>query len=229
MIIDPAPQNSLEWIAARAGVVTASEMDNILTPEFAERKGEMRRSYMCRKLAEKWLRSALLGFSTLDMDFGKILEEECLPMFELETGLKLTTVGLCLTDDRKVGASPDALIGEDGGLEAKCPKAETHIKYLLDGGVPKDYLVQIHAALYVTGRPWWKFVSYHRRMPLLVVHVLREERIQSLIAAALEGFLAQFDDAYSRLQKINGGPPGRRVTIPIPKPEPCEFVSETPT
>lgn len=209
MIIHPAPQHSLEWLCARAGVITASEMDNILTPTFAARTGEMRQTYLCKKLAERWTGSPLPGFQSIDMEFGNILEEECLPYFSLETGLEVQRVGLCLTDDGRAGASPDALIGEDGGIEAKCPRPENHIKYLLNGGVPKDYLVQVHSALYVTGRPWWKFVSYARRLPLLIVTVKRDNEIMAKIAAALAEFIHDFDSEFERLCTINGGPPRR--------------------
>lgn len=217
MIIHPAPQHSLEWLTARAGIVTASEMDNILTPTFKARDGEMRHTYMCKKLAERWTGSPLPGFSSIDMEFGNILEEEAIPYFSLETGQDVQRVGLVTTDDGRAGASPDGLIGEDGGLEAKCPRAENHIKYLLAGGVPKDYLVQVHSALYVTGRQWWKFVSYSRRLPLLIVTVKRDDEIIEKIGAAIGEFLTDFDASYERLCEINGGPPRRlppRQTVP---------------
>lgn len=223
MIIHPAEQNSLEWLAARAGVITASEMDNILTPEFKLRVGEMKRSYMCRKLAEKWLGNPIAGFMSMDMDLGKILEAECLPLLELEQNIEIQRVGLLLSDDGKIGCSPDGLIGDDGGVEAKCPRAETQTKYLLDGTVPKDYIVQVNAALYITGRAWWYFVSYHRRMPLVLIKVERDEKIMSSIGEALELFLAQFDAGWKRLCEINGGPPLR---TPASRPEPRREVED---
>lgn len=222
MIIHPAQQHSLEWLTARAGVITASEINNILTPTFKARDGEMRHTYMCKKLAEKWTGSPLPGFSSIDAEFGNILEDEGIPCFSLETGLDVERVGLCLRDDGRVAASPDGLIGEDGGIELKAPRQETHIKYLLAGGVPKDYIVQVHSALYVTGRPWWKFVSYARRLPLLIVTVERDEEIIQKIEDALEPFLSDFDAAYTRLCEINGGPPRRAV----PKPTPTPYVSD---
>jgi hypothetical protein len=211
VIVHPAAQNSLEWLCARAGVITASEMSNILTPTFKERDGEMRGTYMCCKLAERWMGSPLPGFSSIEMDFGKILEDELIPLYTFEYDQEVKRVGLCLTDDGKVGASPDGLIGEDGGLEAKCPLAQTHVKYLLAGTVPKEHIVQVHAEMYVTGRSWWNFVSYHRRMPLLLVRVERDEEIQEKIKNALASFLADFEIAYAKLIESNGGPPVRQA------------------
>lgn len=226
MIIHPAPQSSLEWLSARAGVITSSEMDNILTPDFKQRTGELRRTYMCQKLAERWLGSPLPGFSSIDTDFGRILEEECIPRYELEREIAVTRVGLCLTEDGRCGASPDGLIGDDGGVEAKCARAETHLKYLLANEVPKDYTVQVHSAIYVTERKWWDFVSYHRGIPLLVVRVEREEAIMGKIHSAVELFLRDLDDAYERLIDLNGGPPKRTRFDQAPQPE---FQSEMPS
>lgn len=220
MKIDPSAQNSLEWLLARSGVVTASEMDALITPKFKIKTGEGPKSYLAQKVAEKWIGGPLPSFMTLDMEFGKILEEECLPAYEFQTNDTITRVGLCLTDDGRVGCSPDGLLGDDGGIEAKCPRPDTHVKYLLNGEVPDDYLVQVHAAMYVTGRPWWRFVSYHRRLPMLILTVQRDEEKQAIIAEALTMFLAYYDDAYNRLCDINGGPPARFAKPTEPEPQP---------
>jgi hypothetical protein len=203
-------QGSLEWLAARAGIPTASEFDQLLTPEFEIRKGQMPATYLARKVAEKWLGGPLPGFSSLDMEFGKILEEEAIPWYELEFGETIQRVGLVTTDDGRVGCSPDGLIGEDGGIEVKCPEPTAHVKYLLDGDVPKDYRAQVHGAMFVTGRAWWKFVSYRRHFPPVVLTVFRDDDIQAKIAEAVEAFLPRLDRAMERLGAMNGEPRARK-------------------
>lgn len=219
MKIHPAQQNSLEWLIARAGIPTASEWDALLTPEFTIRKGEMPKSYLARKVAEAWTGGPLPGFNILDMDFGKILEEEAAPWYTLETGETIQRVGLITTDDGKVGCSPDGLIGDDCGIEIKCPAMHTHVGYLLKNEVPKDYVVQVHGAMFVTERPRWKFLSYCRHFPALILEVERDDEIQEHIAEALALFLAQFESAMARLTDLNGGPPRKRQTIQQPKPQ----------
>ncbi len=217
MIIHPAQQGSLEWMMARAGIPTASEFDALLTPEFKIRTGEMPKTYLAKKVAEAWTGGPLPSFQGFDMDQGQILETEAIPFYELETGEKVTRPGLCLTDDGAVGCSPDGLIGDDCGIEIKCPEMHSHVRYLLAGEVPKDYLAQVHGGMFVTGRSRWKFLSYRRHFPPLIVTVERDEEIQEQIASALALFLGQMQVAMERLEELNGGPPAHRIAKqPIP-------------
>jgi hypothetical protein len=150
-------------------------------------------TYLYKKICEK-----ALGFSSdqggsWEMGQGSILEHEAVPWFEFTQEIKVERVGFCTTDDGRVGASPDGLIGEDGGIEIKCPQPEAHLRYLLEGELPKEYAAQVHGCMYVTGRKWWKFVSYSRQFPALVVHVERDDAIQASIRLALSNFLQKFD------------------------------------
>jgi hypothetical protein len=211
-------QNSLEWLLARAGVVTASEFDSIMTPEFKPRTGETVKSYLALKLAEWWTGGPMPGFNTIDMEFGKIREDEAIPTYTLETGIAIQRVAFITTDDGKIGCSPDGLIGDDSGIEVKCPLPQTHVKYLLSGIVPKDYAAQVHGAMYVTGRSHWVFMSYSPRFPLLIIDVERDEEIQEKIGSALGDFLEMLAEAQERLIALNGGPPRRlEPSVPIVK------------
>ncbi len=231
MIISPHKQGSVEWMQARAGIPTASEFDRLVTPEFKIRDGEMPKSYLAGKLAEAWQGAPLLSAVTFDMDMGNILEDEAIPWFELEYGKPVERVGLITTDDGLIGCSPDGLIGDGNGIEIKCPRVETHVRYLLDGKLPKDYGPQVHGAMFVTGRPCWTFLSYRRHFPPLVLTVERDEEIQEKLAEALALFLAKFQTARERLEEINGGPPRRRHVQRTFDPDPVTangFESDRP-
>jgi len=213
MIIHTAfAQNSLEWINARAGVVTASEFASLLTPAFKPRTGAMVDTYLARKIAEKW-QGPLPGFMSVDMDLGKILEEEAKPFYTLTTGEEIQSVALITNDAGTVGCSPDGLIGDDGGIEIKCPEPTNHVKYLLSGGLPDDYAAQVHGALYVTGRKWWKFMSYRRGFPPFIITIERDERIMGIVHEAVTDFLELLDTGYRQIVIANGGPPRTRPAI----------------
>lgn len=193
-------QGEQEWLTARLGKVTASEADKILTPEFAIRTGETPKTYLAQKLAERILNRPLEGFSTFETEQGEILEMEARRWFKFEHNHKVREVGFIDHDDGRCGCSPDALLDDDGGLEIKAPQPTNHVKYLLDGKLPKDYVVQVHFSLYVTGRKYWKFVSYRRRFTPFVLTIERDERIMKQIAMALQKFYADFDAALDRLE-----------------------------
>ena len=218
-------QGSVEWTLARAGVPTASEFDNLLTPEFKIRTGQMPQTYLAKKVAEAWTGGSLIEFTTFDIEQGRILEDEAIPWYELEFGEKVERVGFITTDDKRAGCSPDGLIAE-GGIEIKCPAIHTHVGYLLAGELPKDYACQVHGSMFVTGAPWWKFLSYRRRMPPLMLTIFRDEEIQAKIGAALVAFSTNFKIAMARMKQINGGPPTR--TAFQPKPSPAESFDVIP-
>lgn len=219
MIISPHAQGSVDWSIARSGIPTASEFDNLVTPEFKIRTGEMPKTYLAKKIAEAWTGGPIASLNTFDMDQGKVLEEEALPFYELETSTPVNRVGLITTDDGRMGCSPDGLIGEHSGIEIKCPAVHTHIGYLLNGTLPKEYAAQVHGSMMITGRKQWKFLSYCRRFPALMLTIERDEEIQATLREALNKFFAAFDEAWARLVEMNGGPP-KRMVPPAPRFQP---------
>lgn len=163
----------------------------------------MPRTYLCEKVAEKWRGQPLPGFSAWSTEQGELLEAEARSWYALEyDDEEMTRAGFCESDDGKAGCSPDALLGESAGLEIKCPGAVNHLKWLLDGGLPKDHAVQVYTSLYITQRPWWRFLSYHRGFPKLVVTVQTDPEIMEKIQSALEKFHITFDTAMTRLRQI---------------------------
>lgn len=198
------PQGSEEWHKLRACVPTASEFDALISPTFQKRVGQMPHTYLCKKVAEKWQGGPLPSYAPFGaMEQGKILEEEAIPWYELEYNVTIQRPGFCTTDDGLIGCSPDGLIGDDGGIEIKCPFAETHVKYLLGGLVPNEYMAQVHGSLYVTGRKWWKFVSYRRGFPALVLTIERDEDVMQAFDDVLGEFLEKFDEAMQTMKELD--------------------------
>lgn len=217
-IID-VEQGSFEWLEARAGIPTASEFDALVSPTGKIRTGQTPRSYLARKVAEWWLGGPLPEFGSVAMDYGKVLEEEARPAYALHANVDVRQVGLILSDDGRVGCSPDGLIGDDSGVEIKCPSPQTHTAYLLAGELPDDYVLQVQGSMYVTGFQRWTFVSYCRRFPLFVLSVERDPGIQDVLENALAGFFELFDDAKERWVKRHGP---RFIDRPkAAKPEPA--------
>jgi len=195
-------QGEAEWLQLRVGKVTASELGELVTPLFTARKGETPHTYLCKKVAEAYRGKPLPDdqFYSHDTEQGQMLEDEARRCFVFTFDHdKISHPGFCEHDGGRFGCSPDALLGDDGGLEIKCPKAKTHVKYLINGELPDDYAAQVHGCMFVTGRPKWTFLSYHRSFPPFVIEVMREERIIESITLALSTFEKAFDEAFDKL------------------------------
>ncbi len=196
-------QGHIDWFKLRMGIPTASELGNLLTPEFELRKGEMPKSYAYSKVAEAWSGKPLITTGNWNTEQGEILEGEGIPWFELEYDKKVKTVGFITTDDGRCGCSPDGLIlNDECGLEIKCPSAPVHVKYLVNGALPKEYAAQVMGSMFVTGFKKWIFVSYRRGFPELVLEIQRDEKAMSAIASAIDSFHAAFDHAMERISNI---------------------------
>ncbi len=222
MKIHDCEQMTIEWIRLHFGIPSAAALDQLLTPNFELRKGEMPNTYVCKKVAEVIQNRPVIDLSTSSfmMDQGMILESEARPWFELEYDKKIKQVGFITTDDGRCGCSPDGLImGDDErkfsegfkksfpvesecGIEIKCPSAPIHVKYLVNGALPKEYTCQVMGSMFVTGFKRWMFVSYRRGFPALVLEIHRDEKAMSMIRAAVNQFHADFDRAMQRISNI---------------------------
>jgi len=166
-------QKSEEWIKLRLGVPTASDFDKIMTPKKMElSKSATKLAY--RLIGEKlspYLPERAESYMSRAMEWGVQTENEARALYAMETDLVITNGGFCMTDDGHFGCSPDGLVGDEGGLELKCPEAGTHIEYLCNGVLPDEYKPQVHGQLIVTGRKWVDFMSYSINLPPFVVRV----------------------------------------------------------
>lgn len=200
-------QYSPEWWAIRRGLPTASEAHRIVTPA----KGELSKSadaFAYELLAQPYdpQYGVMDGYVSDAMKNGSLMEPEARACYEFQRNAKVHQVGFCTTDDGRAGCSPDALIGNDGGLECKSPAPKTHIEYLMNGGLPVEYKPQVHWSMIVTGRNWWDFMSYTRGLPSLIVRVEADEYTEKVRAAMLD-FLDKLDTMRAKLRAMVGDMP----------------------
>jgi len=178
-------QYSPEWVAVRNGIPTASQFARIMTP--AQRKYSSQATDYALELIDQQHNGYTRTPEDEDMRRGLELEPEARNWYAFDASTHVQQVGFCLSDCGRFGCSPDGLVGEDGGLEIKCPRPVTHLRYLHDGIVPPQYLPQIHGSLIVTGRAWWDFLSYCPGYPALVLRVTPDDFTERL-AELLEVF-----------------------------------------
>lgn len=127
---------------------------------------------------------------------------------------KVTETGFLLRkeDTWQLGYSPDGLVGDDGLIEIKAPRAKTHLRTILSGEVPDQYMAQCQAGLLVSGRAWLDFISFSGGMPMWHKRLYPDPAWQEAIVAAVEQFettAAQMVEEYEA--KTVGLPPTERL------------------
>jgi hypothetical protein len=210
MKIIPAPQLSMAWFQAHCGCVSGSYMSDVLNFTQKGAPGATRKTYMRTKLAELLTGVAIQdNYVSKEMLDGIEREPAGRAAYELQEGVMVEEVGFGLHDTiPRFGGSMDGLVGDDGFLELKCPKAGTHLQWALDGVVPEDHIDQIDAYFAVNGRAWCDFASFCPMLPRpLQLMVIRRERNQAAvdkIEAAVIAFNAEVDAKIDALRKIVG-------------------------
>ena len=98
-----------------------------------------------------------------------------------------------------LGYSPDALVGDDGLMEAKSRRQRFQVQTII-GGVPDEHVLQLQTGLLVTGRKWIDYVSYCGGMPMATIRVQPDAEIQEAIIAAASGFEQRIADCIADYQ-----------------------------
>lgn len=202
-------QYSTEYWFERRGTPTASNAARICTPKKNE-LGSGAETYINELIAEVmafvWP-PPMSDYMTKQMEEGHINEPQNRARYEIEVDLPVRQVGFCRSDCGRFGCSPDGLVGEDGGLELKNPKAATQVAYLRDGGLPDEYKPQVYMSLIVTGRKWWDFFSVRNGLPSLLVRVEPDDYTEKL-KANLERFWTKYQSALSliRSKEVSAAP-----------------------
>ncbi len=181
-------QGSEAWHLARLGIVTASRFADLL----AKGEGKMRARYM-HELAAEILRGGVEPdtYSNAHMERGKAQEEEARELYAFMTDHEPVQVGFLRNG--RAGASPDSLIGDDGGLEIKTALGHIQVERLRAGKLPPEHRAQVQGNLWVSERQWWSFMSYSPGLPPLIVRVERDEEYIATIAAGVQAFNAELD------------------------------------
>ncbi|MFA7279566.1 MAG: lambda exonuclease family protein [Sterolibacterium sp.] len=202
------PQGTEEWLAARAGKVTASRVSDVLA-KIKTGEAAARRDYRAQIVAEILTgKPQESGFLNAEMQWGTEQEPFARAAYEVSLNAMVDQVGLVLHPriDR-AAASPDGVVG-DGLIECKCPKTATHLSYLLAGEVPAQYQPQMLWQMACTDAAWCDFVSFDPRLPedlqLFVRRLERDEpRIKDMEAEVVV-FLAEVDETLKRLKALRG-------------------------
>lgn len=205
-------QNTDEWYSIRKGIATASAFDKILTP--GGQPSKQRVAYM-RKLARECQVSDPAEIETqrklnkynFSIKWGNEYEPVAREWFR-EHVMPVSTVGFVACGNGvPLGCSPDGLIPNGGdsegwyaGLEIKCPMADTHVGYIMDGILPNAYRLQVHGSMAITGLSRWYFLSYFPELKPFFIEVKRDNFTEK-VNEVLGKFVAEYKVERNRILK----------------------------
>lgn len=175
MIVCEHEQGTLEWHLDRLGVPSASMFSKIISS--TGKASTQAKDYM-RQLLADWVANEPVDpmRPTQAMIDGTELEADARVRYEIATGNDVEECGFCfLNEDKLIGMSPDGLVGDDGLLEIKCPKGKTLVGYILDDKLPTAYVQQVQGQLWISGRQWCDFFSYHPKVGHFLHRVERDD------------------------------------------------------
>lgn len=200
-------QGTKEWLAERAGHVTASRIPDVLAT-IKTGEAAARANYRAELVAQRLTGNVEESYTNGAMQWGMETEPLARAEYEIVTDCMVDQVGFIKHPTIAwSGASPDGLIGESGLIEIKCPNTATHIDYLLKGVVPAKYQPQMLWQMECTGREWCDFVSFDPRMPkrlqLFRVRYMKDKARLDEIRTAVNSFLQEVEETIAKLNGIN--------------------------
>lgn len=118
-------------------------------------------------------------------------------------------VGFMVRDDWgfQIGYSPDGLVGDDGLIEIKAPRAKTHLRTVLSGKVPAYNMAQLQTGLLVSGRAWVDFIPYCGGLPLWSTRVYPDPAWHEAIVAAVAKFETDAAEMVANYRAATAGLP----------------------
>ncbi|MWJ27449.1 exonuclease [Halomonas sp. ZH2S] len=187
-------QGSPDWLAARLGRVTMSELKTLLVNGKGPGGfGTGAFSYMHQLIGERITGELAEPFQgNIHTRRGHELEGVARELYHDATNEpEPREVGLIL--NQGVGYSPDSLVGENGLLEIKTKLPKYQIEVLLNGEIPAEHIAQCQGGLWVSERDWIDFVSYWPGMPLFIKRAYRDDILIRTIAERIDAFHEEMD------------------------------------
>lgn len=189
------------WLKLRTGFITSSNFSTIMANE-GKPFGNPALDYAVKVAIESRTKRPAETYSNSWMDRGKEMEDDARQAYQDLTFTDVTNGGFMQFG--RFGSSSDGLIGDDGMIEIKCPKANTHMHTLIRGDIDPKYKFQVQGQMLVYGRSWCDFVSYCPDFPeskqLLIYRVEYDNDMATRLTSRLSQFI-EVVDKYINLLK----------------------------
>ena len=157
-------QGTDQWKQVKAGKFGGTTADTFLVAgKDHDGIGAGLRTLIYQKAAEYFTGPNLDGYCSPEMERGNELEMYARQRYETENFVKVQQVGY-IQMGQFFGVSPDGLVGDDGGVEIKCPQPKTYLQWIDSAmtvaDIPKGYYCQMQWLMFITGRAWCDYVVF---------------------------------------------------------------------
>jgi putative phage-type endonuclease len=191
-----AEQGSPEWLLERSGHCSASRFHDVIAKIKSGAPAAGRKNYRALIVVERLTGQPVPTYHNAAMQWGNDVEPEARRWVEAESGMLVEKVGFVKHPDIEwVGASPDGLLGDDGGVEIKCPYESSNHIALLRWGMQDEHRAQVQGNMWVTGRKWWYLASFDPRMPdhlkLYITKIKRDDEYIAKLELEVRSFLKE--------------------------------------
>lgn len=176
-------QGTPEWLELRKGIITSTVVKSLITPTFKLAENDKTRKAIWKLASERITGHLEDSFCSSDMERGHFEEPLARDLYggAVEVGFITNKIG-----GVTVGYSPDGLVGHNGLIEIKSAKQSIQVERIVSGIVPVEHLPQIHYGILVSGRDWCDFISYSNGMPMQVIRVEKDLKIQDVLIKAIQ-------------------------------------------
>jgi len=199
MIILEHEQHSEAWYEIRVGRVTGTRFATLVSGEGTKGYKDLVTDIACEIITKKRRR----GYVSADMDEGILMEPLARDWYR-DNIQPVHEVGFIMPDEEDefhdwIGISPDG-IGENFGLEIKCPIPKTLMGYIEAGTLPAEYHHQVQGLLFVTGFKYLDFLAYVENMKPFLTRVYPDMELFSRYEQRLRKLI---EEVKAKLEKYN--------------------------
>lgn len=214
-VYEDLEQGSDSWLAARRGIITASVVGQLITPQtIRPASNDYSRALTATLAAERITGWTEPVYVNADMARGNFDEPIARDIYHQHIA-PVREVGFLVEDKWgfRIGFSPDGLTEDGKGfIEIKSRRAKKHLQTVLADAVPTENMAQIMCGLLVSGRDYCDYVSYCAGLPLYVKRVHPDPKWFDAIVNAVTLFEHNVTAMVARFNEVTADmPPTERI------------------